>query len=64
MAIVLVENNVASHTTLATPNKPMGALDLGIKLGTLFDTPPKVNTPMGLKMVSININDYGNHTWR
>jgi hypothetical protein len=61
MTIISVENNVVSHTTLATPNKPMGDSNLGIKLGTLLDTPPKVNTPMGLRMVFININDYGSH---
>jgi hypothetical protein len=39
----------------------MGALNFGIKLGTLFNTSLEVNIPMGLRMVSININDYGSH---
>jgi hypothetical protein len=41
----------------------MGALDLKIKLGAFLDTPPKIDTPMGLGMVFINTYDYGNHTW-
>jgi len=41
----------------------MGALDLGIKLGVFLDIPPKVDPPMGLGMVFVNINDYGSHTW-
>jgi hypothetical protein len=37
-------------------------LDLGIELGSFFDIPPIVDTPMGLGMVSINTNDCGSHT--
>jgi len=64
MAILKIKNNVVSHTTLVAPNKTMGALNLGIKVGTFLDAPLEVNTPMGLRMMSININDYGSHTWR
>ncbi len=42
----------------------MGALDLGIELGGFFDTPLVVDTPMGLKIMSINTNDYGSHIQR
>ncbi len=56
MTIVLAKNSDALHTVLATPNKPVGALDLGIRLSGLLDT------PMGLEMVYINTNDYGSHT--
>ncbi len=62
MANVLTENNGAWHTTLATSIKLVGALDLGIELGSFFDIPPIVDTPMGLGMVSINTNDCGSHT--
>jgi hypothetical protein len=51
MAIVSVENNGASHIALVTPNKHVGALNLGIKLCTLFNTPLEFNNPMGLGMV-------------
>jgi hypothetical protein len=42
---------------LVAPNKP--TLYLGIELGTMLDTSPKVDTPMGLGMVFVNTNDYG-----
>jgi len=61
MAIVSTKNNDVSHITLATLNKPMGALDLRI-VGGLLDTSLEVDTPMGLEMVSINTNDYGSRT--
>jgi len=47
---------------LAALIKLVGALDLGIKLGTFLDIPPKVDGPMGLGMVSININECGRCT--
>jgi hypothetical protein len=53
MAIVLVENYGASHIVLVTPNKHVGALDLGIKLCTFLNTPLEFNTPMGLGMVTM-----------
>jgi hypothetical protein len=61
MTIVLAKNSDVSHIVLATPNKHVGALDLGIKPNGLFDTPLVFNTPMGLEMVSINTNYYGSH---
>jgi hypothetical protein len=64
MTILLVKNSDASHIILATPNKHVGALDLGIELGGFFDTPLVVDTPMGLKIMSINTNDYGSHIQR
>jgi hypothetical protein len=53
MAVVLVENNGASHIALVTPNKHVGALDLRIKLCTLLNTPLEFNNPMGLGMVTM-----------
>jgi hypothetical protein len=61
MTIVSTKNSDASHS-FGHPNKHVGALDLVIELGSLFDTPLVVDTPMGLEMVSINTNDYGSHT--
>jgi hypothetical protein len=63
MANVLIESNGAWHITWATPNKPMGALDLKIELNTILDT-LKVNAPMGFGMVLVNTNECGSHTWR
>ncbi len=45
------------NTLLATPIKLVGALCLGIKLGTFFDIPIEVDTSMGLGMVFVNTND-------
>jgi hypothetical protein len=42
----------------------MGALDLGIKLDTFLHTPIKVDVPIGLRVVFVNTNDCGSHTWR
>ncbi len=63
MPNVIIEDNGARHIPLAAPIKLVGALDLGIKLGTLFNTPLKVDASMRLRMVFVNINDYWNHTW-
>lgn len=62
MTNVLVGNNDNRHITLASLNKLVGALDLGINIGVFLDITPKVDTPMALGMVFVNINDYGNHT--
>jgi hypothetical protein len=40
----------------------MVALDLGIELSTFLDIPTKINAPMGLGLVFVNINDYGRCT--
>jgi hypothetical protein len=47
---------------LATPNKNVGVLDLGIKLGAFLDIALEVNNPMGLGMKFFNTNDCGSHT--
>jgi hypothetical protein len=62
MANVLAKNNGAWHTPLAAPIKLVGALGLGIKLGTFLDIPLEIDTPMGLGMEFVNTNVYGNHT--
>jgi hypothetical protein len=62
MTNVSVENNDNQRITLASFNKLVGVLNLGIKIGVFIDIAPKVDTPMGLGMVFVNINDYGNHT--
>jgi hypothetical protein len=53
---------VPLHTTLATPNKLLGALVPRAELSAFLDitsTPLKVNAPIGLGIVLINTNDYG-----
>jgi hypothetical protein len=53
---------VPLHTTLATPNKLLGALVPRVELSAFLDitsTPLKVNAPVGLGIVFINTNDYG-----
>jgi len=47
---------------LVAPIKLVGALNLGIELGTFLDTPPEIDALMGLGMVFINTNDCGNYT--
>jgi hypothetical protein len=56
-------NVSAKHTILATPNKIVGVLDLGIEIGAFLDTTPEVNNPMGLGMMFVNTNHCGSHTW-
>jgi len=46
MTNVLVENNDNQHITLASFNKLVGVLDLGIKIGVFLDITPKVDTPI------------------
>jgi hypothetical protein len=48
MANVLAKNNGALHIVLATPIKLVDVLDLKIKLGAFFDTPPKIDILMGI----------------
>jgi hypothetical protein len=51
MTNVLAENNDNRHIILASLNKLVGALDLGINIGVFLDITPKVDTPMALGMV-------------
>jgi hypothetical protein len=56
------EKQWCHYTTLATPNKLLGALVPRAKLSAFLDiasTPLKVNAPIGLGTVFINTNDYG-----
>jgi len=55
------EKNGVSHIIVATPNKLIGVLVLEVELGiplAITDTPPKVDPPIGSKIVSA-IKDYG-----
>jgi hypothetical protein len=56
------EKQWCHYTTLATPNKLLGALVPRVELSALLDTTSitlKDNAPIGLGIVFINTNDYG-----
>jgi len=63
MADVLKKMNNVWYIVLITPNKLIGALGLGIKLNTVHATFRRVNTPIGLGIMSMNKNDYISYTW-
>jgi hypothetical protein len=64
MADVLKKMNNAWYIVLIAPNNLTGALGLGIKLDTIHATFRKVDTPIGLGIMSMNKNDYRSYTWR
>jgi hypothetical protein len=55
---------VVPDTLLWPPSSNLWCLGPKNKLGVFLDTPPELDSPMGLGMVFININDYGSHIWR
>jgi hypothetical protein len=65
MAIVSSKNNSVQYTTLIAPDKLLGTLVLGMELVAFFkitNTPLEVDTPIGLRIVFIKINDYKKQT--
>jgi hypothetical protein len=63
---VSLKNNSVQYTALIAPNKLLGILVLGVELVAFFkitNTPLEVDTPIGLRIVFGNTNDYEKQTW-
>ncbi len=63
---VSMKDNNVWYIPFATLDKLLDALVTKVELITFFDatnTPSKVNTPIGLGTMDVNMNDHGRRTW-
>ncbi len=66
MAIISLKNNSLQYTAFIAPNKLLGTSILGVELVAFFkitNTPLEVDTPIRLRIVFVNTNDYEKQTW-